>query len=43
MLPPSRIKSISILAAGHTFDVEVLDVSIIAEEQPETEPAPTNP
>lgn len=32
MAPPSRIKSIYLIAAGHSFDVEVLDVSLIGEE-----------
>lgn len=31
LLPPSRIKDIQLLAAGHSFDVEVIDVALIAE------------
>lgn len=31
-LPPSRIKSISLVAAGHSFEVEVLGVALIARE-----------
>lgn len=32
MVAPGRIKNISILSAGHTFDVNVLDVNLIVEE-----------
>ncbi len=32
MAAPSRIESINLLAAGHSFDVEVFDVSLIGEE-----------
>jgi hypothetical protein len=29
---PRHIKSISIVAAGHTFDVEVLEMALMARE-----------
>ncbi|MCA9933781.1 MAG: hypothetical protein H6662_10360 [Ardenticatenaceae bacterium] len=32
-LPPRRIKSISVMASGHSFAVEILDISLLAEEQ----------
>lgn len=34
MLPPRRIKSISLIASGHGFDVDLLNVGLIVEERP---------
>jgi len=32
-LPPRRIKSLSLIASGHNFAVEILDISLLAEEE----------
>lgn len=37
VLPPSRIKSVSLIASGHSFEVEVLNLSLIAGELSEQE------